>query len=203
MENKNLPKCCSSKNKSARNGFLKGLIYGTIPHIGCIGFIIFSLLGVTVLSSVFRTFMLKASFFYIMIVLSLIFATFSAFLYLRKRGGISKIGQHKKYLIILYGTTIGISLILYFFIFPLVTGMSIENSTNPIPSSEQLYVKVNIPCSGHAPLIIDELKKIRGVDTIEFEAPNKFRIYYDPTIANKEKILSAEIFKEYPVTVIK
>lgn len=47
--------CCNKNNKQPQmneekkkpKGFLVGLIYGLIPHIGCIGFIIFSILGVT------------------------------------------------------------------------------------------------------------------------------------------------------------
>ena len=65
-----------------------------------------------------------------------------------------------------------------------------------------LNISVAIPCSGHAPLIIDEVKKVNGVKSITFEMSNKFHITYDATITSKEKILGASIFKDFPAKEI-
>jgi len=204
MENKNIPECCTKKPTKKSSGFIQGLIYGSIPHAGCIAFILFSVLGVTFAASVFRPLLAKAYFFYAMILISLIFACISAFFYLRKQGGIKNAKHHKGYLGILFGTTIGISLIMYFFVFPLVAGVSassgnVVQSTN---SSEIIKLKVNIPCEGHAPLITDELKKINGVNNIKFSSPNIFEVSYDSLKASKNQILGLDIFKEYKATEI-
>jgi len=44
----------NSKNKKSNN-ILKGLAYGIVPHIGCIGFIVGSVLGVSLLMQFFST----------------------------------------------------------------------------------------------------------------------------------------------------
>ena len=46
----------SSKRK---NNILKTVAYGVFPHIGCIGFIIGSILGVSVLMQFFRTILIS------------------------------------------------------------------------------------------------------------------------------------------------
>ena len=197
MEIKNLPECCkpkNEKNKSLRNGIL----FGLVPHIGCIAFILFSLLGLTVAASIFQPLLAKAYFFYIMIALSLVFASGSAYFYLRRFGGLKKAKEHKKYLTILYGTTIGVSAILYLFVFPLVAGAySGEQTIGP----QSMKIQVQIPCSGHAPLIIDELQKA-GVNSTKFSFPNKFQITYDPSKVTKNQILALNIFNEYPAKVL-
>lgn len=192
------PDCCKL-NK--RKGILQGIIYGTIPHAGCIAFIVFSLLGVTVLASLFRPLLAKAYFFYIMISLSLIFATFSALLYLRKNGGIRKAGEHKGYLGILYGSTIIVSLILYMVVFPLIANVS---ATGDVVSENLDYIniKVKIPCPGHAPLIISELEKLDGVESIKFSFPNKFNVGFDSNFVSKDQILQIDVFKEYAATLL-
>jgi copper chaperone CopZ len=61
---------------------------------------------------------------------------------------------------------------------------------------------VDIPCSGHAPLISDELKKIDGVSSVQFSLPNVFDVKYDSSKASKQQILSLEVFKTYKATVL-
>lgn len=204
MENKNIPECCTKKPAKKSNGFMQGLIYGSIPHIGCIAFILFSVLGVTVAAGVFKPLLAKAYFFYAMILISLIFACISAFFYLRKQGGIKTFKHHKGYLGILFGTTIGISMVMYFFVFPLVAGVSASsgNVVQVTASSEIIKLKVNIPCEGHAPLITDELKKINGVNNIKFSSPNIFEVSYDSLKTSKSQVLGLDIFKEYKATEI-
>jgi hypothetical protein len=199
-DKKNIPACCNKKeNKSS--GFLQGLIYGTIPHIGCIAFILLSVLGVTFAASIFKPLLAKAYFFYAMILLSLIFALISAFFYLKKQGGLSTAKNHKGYLSILLGTTLGISLIMYFFIFPMIAGVSASTGISS-EKDKMIILKVNIPCEGHAQLITEELKTIEGVNEIKFSSPNIFNVYYDSSKTSVDKILSLEIFNEYKANKI-
>jgi hypothetical protein len=64
-----------------------------------------------------------------------------------------------------------------------------------------MSIEVQIPCSGHAPLIIDELKENGGVDIVKFRLPNIFEIKYDLGKTSPERITSLEIFKTYGVSI--
>lgn len=192
MENS---KCCdSSKNK----GIGKGIAFGLIPHIGCIAFVLASILGLTVAASIFKPLLAKAYFFYAMIALSFVFATFSAFFYIRKNGG--KVRDHKKYLTILYGTTIGVGLLLYFVIFPALLSFNLTgNVVSATPSDSTLTLKVQIPCEGHAPLIVEELKKVEGITSVKYQPTSTFIVSYDSSKVSEKQILEISIFKEFPV----
>jgi copper chaperone CopZ len=64
-----------------------------------------------------------------------------------------------------------------------------------------LSLKVEIPCTGHALLITDELKKDNGVKNVQFSAPNTFNVQYDKNQTSAEKIESMEIFKTYKAII--
>ena len=197
MENKkDVPSCCQTGDKKQK-GIGQGILYGLIPHAGCIAFIVFSVLGMTAFASVFRPLLYKAYFFYIMVGVSLILATVSASLYLKKHGGIREFKNHKGYLSILYGSTIGIGLILYFLVFPLV-GAYTASAGEASLQDTILSIKVSIPCEGHAPLITSELQKIPGVSAVKYTGSYQFDVYYDSGKISKQDILDADIFKEYP-----
>ena len=66
--------------------------------------------------------------------------------------------------------------------------------------SNRVVLQVNIPCPGHAPLIIQELNKIDGVENVKFLFPNKFEVTYNKI--SKQNILSASIFQEFPAKEI-
>jgi hypothetical protein len=201
MENKKSQKegvdCCGNPLKERKaKGIWQGIGYGLIPHIGCIAFIIFSVLGMTAFASVFRPLLYKAYFFYIMIGVSLVLATLSASFYLKKHGGIKEYKNHKGYLSILYGSTIGVGLLLYFIVFPLVGAATASSGTIQTQDSS-FIIKVSIPCEGHAPLITDELGKLSGVNAVNYLGSYKFQVYYDSQKISQEQILSADIFKQY------
>jgi len=213
-------------SKPERGSIKQGIIYGLIPHIGCIAFIIASVLGVTVATSLFKPLLLNPYFFYILIAISFVFATISAVVYLKKQGFIifnktkdnlemgfssNVIGRKWKYLSTLYGTTIGVNLLLFMIVFPLLANVSlsapattgnavaVDGSSNGL---SLLKLQVDIPCSGHAPLITGELKTINGVVGVQFDFPNIFSVKYDPAKTSKEKILSLDVFKTYKATVL-
>ena len=187
------PACC---RKDHKKGILQGIGYGLIPHAGCIAFIIFAILGVTTATALFKPLLMSAYFFYILIALSLVFATISAMIYLKRNGGTAK--QHWKYLSILYGTTMIVNLLMFMVIFPY--------AANAISTGEggnaQIKLQVEIPCPGHAPLIMDELKTINGMGEVKFSTPNIFDVSYDDTKTTKEEILKLKIFETYKATVL-
>ncbi|MEK6969014.1 MAG: heavy-metal-associated domain-containing protein [Nanoarchaeota archaeon] len=202
-----------NEGKKKRRGFLPGLIYGLIPHIGCIAFIIGSILGVTALMNFFKPLLMNRYFFHALIGVSLGFATISSAVYLKKNGLLSLAGIKKKwkYLSVMYGSTIGINLLLFMLIFPLlanvsvgsssITGAAIGIATNENTNS-LLKLKVDIPCPGHAPLISQELKTIPGVTGIKFSFPNYFEITYNSAVTSKQEMLVLDVFESYPATVV-
>lgn len=214
MNNLNNQKdCCKKKNTEIKkNGFLSGLLYGVLPHTFCILFIIFTILGATVATAILKPLMLNPYFFYILIGLSFFFATISAAIYLKRGNSLSPSGARKnwKYLSVLYGTTIIVNVVLFMVIFPLMANFksdvavadSTTSQTKENSRQEIITLEVEIPCSGHASLVTDELHKIEGVKEVKFSMPNSFDISYDPNKTSKEKIMSLEIFNTYKAKII-
>lgn len=199
-------------DKPKGNSVKQGIIYGLIPHIGCIAFIIGSVLGVTVLTQFFRPLLLNPYFFDYLVILSLGFATLSSIIYLRKNGLLSTAGAKRKwkYLSTMYGSTIGINLLLFLVIFPLLANVSFATPTGSIlalsgsgtTSLSSLKLQVDIPCSGHATLISGDLKTISGVIGIQFSLPNVFDVTYDSSKTSKQQILALDVFKTYKATAL-
>jgi len=203
MEEK-LPDCCQPKKEYKGSNPLKGIAYGLIPHIGCILFIIAAVLGATVLMQFFRPVLMNRYIFHYLVLISIVFATVSSLFYLRKNGLLSKEGIMKKkgYLGVMYGSTVGVNLLLFFLVFPLIAGATDGVSLEDMTGSVVMNIEVDIPCPGHAPLITNELKTVNGVKGSEYSFPNKFEVYYDDSTASQEDILSLEVFEEYPAEVI-
>jgi len=201
--------CCEARNEnSKKREIAQGVIYGLIPHIGCIAFIVGSILGVTVLVQFFKPLLMNPYFFYILILISLGFATLSSGLYLRKNGFLSFDGAKRKwkYLSTMYGSTLVVNLLLFMIIFPLMANVSLAS---PVTGSiianndlSSLKLSVDIPCSGHAPLISQELKAVSGVTSVQFSLPNTFDVKYDSTKTTKQQILSLDVFKTYKANVL-
>jgi len=197
------------KESEKDKNILQGIAYGLIPHIGCIAFIIGSVLGATVLMQFFKPILLNRYFFYMLVLISVSFATISSAFYLKKNGILSSAGVKRKwkYLSTMYGSTIGINLLLFMLVFPLLANVSLSSPSAAAVGSESasmstIRLQVDIPCSGHAPLISNELKTINGVSDIKFSLPNIFDVKYDSTKTSKQQILSLDVFKTYKVTVI-
>jgi len=191
------------------NGIAQGIFYALVPHTMCIAFLIGSIFGVTLLMQFFKPLLMNRYFFYILIAISFAFATLSALLYLRKNGLLSALGAKRKwkYLTGMYGSTIGINLALFLLIFPILANASPSNITSGALSEQAPYVStlkmsVDIPCSGHAPLITSELKTISGVLGVQFSFPNVFEVIYDNTKTNQNQILALGVFGEYPAKVL-
>jgi len=194
--------CCDQNEADRKSGIKQGIIYGLIPHIGCIAFIIGSVLGVTVLMNVFKPLLLNVYFFHWLFAIALGFATLSSVFYLRKNKMLNWEGIKKKkgYLAMMYGSTVGINLVLFLFIFPLLANVSFTGDIIYGDGVSSLELEVKIPCPGHAPLISNELKTIPGVYDVEFSFPNKFEVIYGDT--NEQEILALEVFDTYAAMVI-
>jgi len=223
----------SSRSSNARGGVLQGIAYGLVPHIGCIGFIVATVLGVTVATEFFKPLLLNPYFFYILIGISFVFATVSALFYLKRQGFITlgnsdgqlevnvaknTLQRKWKYLTTMYGTTIAINLLLFFLVFPAVANLSFSQAASGLPATgnivlpdniasadtglSSLRLQVSIPCSGHAPLITGELRKLAGVKSATFAGSNTFDVTYDSSVTSKNDILSLDVFRTYKATVL-
>lgn len=207
-----MEECCkprANKDSQKNNGFLRGVLLGILPHSFCIAFVVFSVIGATLATSLFKRFLLLPYFFEILVGISFLFATISAVIYLRRLGKLNILGikSKSKYLLVLYGTTMAINLLFFFIIFPWIANLSPSKGSSAIVLAEKsdlskITLEVQIPCSGHAPLISDELKKLPGIIGVKFQLPNRFLVDYDPTKINQFQMTSAEIFKSFPVKIV-
>jgi hypothetical protein len=186
--------CCNSNS-----GIWPGIFYGLLPHFFCIAFILFSAIGAITITAFLKKALAIPYFFHFLVIISLVMATISAIIYLRKSDClcVSGIRAKWKYLTILYSVTILINLSMFFVVFPVLANVNTKNFVNQENYSADLSLAVQIPCSGHAPLIIDELEKAGGIGSVEFEMPDIFKIKYDPKITSPEKITELDIFKTY------
>ena len=96
----------------------------------------------------------------------------------------------------LFSTTIITNAILLLVVFP-VTAKLQNQTAKIVEQNHTVSLTVDIPCSGHAPLIIDELKKENGVGAIAFEFPSTFKVVYNPELTSPEKIRALKIFQTF------
>jgi hypothetical protein len=194
--------CCEKDSKKKSYAFWLGIVYGLIPHAGCIAFIIFAIFGVTMLVTFLKPILLNPYLFYILLGLSFVFTTISAIIYLKINASLSLLGIKRRwrYLSTLYISTILINLFMFMVVFPYATNvLASRTAVNRLLSqaSQAITIQVAIPCSGHAPLITEEIYKINGIRDVKFQFPDKFVISFDFTKTSREKILSLGIFNTY------
>lgn len=194
--------CCENKKENKKDGIINGILYGILPHSFCILFIVFSVVGATLFSSYFKKVLLLPYFFPVIIILSLLFATVSAYFYLRKNNQFSKAGikKSRNYLISLYLITISINILFVYVVFPAFNNYyfnqkshAIENQNN----NSKITLQVDIPCSGHVSLIDNELRNNNGIIDIKFEDPNIFTIIYNKNFIKEEEILNLKLFQTF------
>lgn len=192
--------CCQKSLPAGR----QGILYGILPHSFCIAFIVFSVIGATAATTIFKSLLLLPYFFQILIGISFLFATISAAIYLKRLNmlNIQGIKGKWRYLSILFGTTIAVNLFFFLVVFPLLSNIKTVKNINAGESLNRITLSAKIPCSGHAPLVVDELGKEKGISGVKFEFPANFTITYDPKKTTPEEILSAEIFKTFKARLI-
>ena len=193
-------------------GFLQGILFGLLPHTFCILFIVLSIVGATAATSVIQRFLYVPYLFQIIVALSLLFATVSAAFYLQSNGLLSREGARFKwkYLTVMYATTVGINLLFFLVVFPMVanagfrgtkTAAGATNQAAMAASQATVTLQVTIPCSGHAPLIMSELGKCSGITDVQYSMPDRFAIQYDPSQVTVGGILGLPVFQEFPARV--
>lgn len=199
--------CCQNPHREQTKSFWSGLLYGLIPHTFCIAFIILSIIGATTATVFLKRLLTLPYFFEILIGLSLVFATLSAVFYLKRLESLSFTGVKKKwrYLAILYGMTLVINLLFFMVIFPKLANFNSVKNQPKVLSQKMMALpvtlSVDIPCPGHATLIISELQKLPGIFSVTFSFPNLFEIQYDTAQVSLEEILNLEIFKTYKASL--
>jgi hypothetical protein len=190
--------CCTNDNPSIqKKGFWQGLMYGILPHSFCIGFVVFSAIGAVTITTIFKKVMLVPYFLHILVLLSLVMATLSAVLYLRRCRCFNRQGIKSKwrYLTILYGTTILINFLMFFYVLPAMANIGFVDNNVESSLFSSLSLRADIPCVGHAPLVIDELTNKKGITNVKFEPPNIFNIKYDHNQISPDEIMSTDILK--------
>ncbi|MHB1294631.1 MAG: hypothetical protein ACYC4R_06505 [Anaerolineae bacterium] len=207
---RDLPPCCRPVEKK-EHGALLGLVYGLVPHAFCILFLVLTIVGATAATSVLREVMLVPYLFQAILALSVVFATASAAIYLRRLGLLSLEGaRHKwRYLSVMYGATLAVNLLLFQVVFPATANLTTRAESAPAgvvaaaapAQSASLALAVDIPCSGHAPLIISEVSAQAGVQSVTYTPEGLFLVTYDPAGLSEEDILALPIFESFPASV--
>ncbi len=197
---KDSPKAAKKSYSSMR----EAIAYGVFPHIGCIAFILGSVLGVTFMMTVFRPLLMNRYIFHIMVGMSILFATVSSVLYLKKHDFLHLEGIKRKwkYLTTMYSVTIGANVLLLLVVFPMVASATGGNIDLAGVDHSEFRMDVDIPCAGHAPLIMEETRALDGVYDVEYVTLGKFDVRYDPDTITVEEIFSIEVFQNYPAELL-
>jgi len=201
MENEK--KCCKVEKGDSKQFFLSGIFYGLIPHSVCLAFALFSIIGAVTASAFLKKILLVNNIFYYLIAVSLILATLSIYVYLRKAKCLCHDGikSNWRYITIIYTTTLIINLAFFYYIIPALANIDSGKKINNQQLVTEVSLKVTIPCTGHSFLIMDEIKKDQGVVDVKFESPDVFKVKYDTKDTSLEEITSLEIFRIFKITV--
>lgn len=202
MENKN-DTCCVKTKTIEGNNIVRAIGYSILPHTFCIAFILFSVIGAVSATAFLKNFLIIPYFFEFLMGVSLLLATISGAIYLKRANCLcfSGIKTKWKYITILYFTMILVNVMMFTVVFPTMANINNDKTESTGQYSANLLIAVKIPCTGHAQLIIDEIKADKGVGTVSFRSPNKFNIKYDPTQTSPIKISSMEIFKTFETVI--
>lgn len=165
---KPVPDCCKPvETNPERKGFFWGILYGLMPHTFCIFFVFFAVIGATTGTVFLKRFLVIQYFFQFLVGLSLVFATISAIIYLKKSGNLSIMGLKRKwrYLTILFLTTIGINLLSFYIIFPVASNIGSSSVTGSAINSDSSKVEM-----------INGVQVVRMTQTGRGYTPNVFTI---------------------------
>lgn len=217
----NAKSCCRPVSETKGKGFLAGLAYGILPHTFCILFIVLSVVGATAATSMVKRVLYLPFLLPLLVGVSLLFATASALVYLRRNGLLSVRGAvaRWRYLAILYGTTIAVNLLMFTVILPAAarvdvraagpapSGYAEQTQDGPVALAESnaeaatVRLRVAIPCPGHAPLIVDEVESLDGVLAVRYLGGSDFAVKYDPAKLTVDDILALEVFQYFRAVV--
>ena len=88
--------------------------------------------------------------------------------------------------------------VLFYVVFPWAANLSGKSSITLASNLSNLKIQVDVPCSGHAPLVIYELKKA-GVSEVSFSNPDVFDIKYDSGKISKDEIVKLKLFEDFKI----
>jgi hypothetical protein len=188
---------CSQEKNEIKNGLKNGIISAIVPHIGCIAFITLTLLGVSAGSVFLKKFILASWSFPVLFFLSFLLASISSLFYFKKNCCENK----TKYISILLGSVIMVNGLLFYVVFPWVANINGKSSGGIVAGLSEIKLKVNIPCTGHASLIVDELK-FAGVTEVVYSDPDEFDVMYDSSKITKDSILNLAVLKDFKAVEI-
>jgi hypothetical protein len=194
-------------------GLLWGLFYGLVPHTFCILFIVFSVAGATMASTLVSRVLFVPYLFEIVVALSFFSAALSGLLYLRRNGLLSWRGARRKwrYLGGMFGATLAVNLLFFWVVFPAMANLDLTAPASAQAPASQgadgaaldvTTLRVAIPCPGHAPLVVGELRGAPGIRTVRYEGPDLFRVEYDPAATTLEGILALPVFEAFPAEIV-
>jgi hypothetical protein len=96
-----------------------------------------------------------------------------------------------------------ITIVLVLLVLLLMTACSSSPTGNIVgTSTDELTLQVDIPCSGHASLITQELYTLNGVTNVEYRTGHYFDTTYDSSLTNQEEILALDVFDTYPAKIV-
>ncbi|MDD4901101.1 MAG: hypothetical protein PHS62_03245 [Patescibacteria group bacterium] len=209
MERQEKSRRAKKEDRKSR-GALLGVLFGILPHSFCVAFALLSIIGAVTASAFLKKFLLIPNLFLILVIISLLLATISSAIYLKKNKCLCGAGVKNKwqYLSLVYAGTIMANVLMFFVVLPAVANVNFQKTLRAdtvarlrANNLSELSLKVDLPCSGHASLIIDEIKKNCKARSITFSLPNTFNISYDPEETTPEQITSLDIFKTYKATM--
>jgi hypothetical protein len=134
--NKN-PKTCCVEKVSRSKGILPGILYGLIPHSFCVAFALFAVIGATTATAFLKQFLLIPNLFNFLVIISLLLATISSAIYLRKIDCLCLPGIKKKwrYLTIMFTLTIAVNLGMFYLVIPALANANFSTEPNQTASS--------------------------------------------------------------------
>lgn len=193
---------CCRPDSDRKHGWIRGALFGLLPHSFCLAFIAFSVLGATGAAVFARQFLLLPHFFLWLMLASGLAATVSAAVYLKKTQNLCWRGLKRKkgYLVSMYAATAATNVLFMFVLFPAAANMQTAKASSVAANLETITLTVDIPCSGHAPLIIDEIKTDPGVSSVAFSLPSTFTVSYDAAVTSPERIRSLDVFQTFQLT---
>jgi len=136
--------CCGSMINYAK-GLRTGLLFGLIPHSFCIAFLLLSIAGATSATALLGQFLSVPYLSLLLVILSLLLATFSAYIYLKKTGGCSLalVKSKWKYLLTLYASIVVINVIVVFILLPTLSKAQAKTDDVPIFCPAHSTEKIN------------------------------------------------------------
>lgn len=183
---------CGQNGNEIKSGLINGIISALIPHAGCIFFILITLFGISAGSVFLKKFILISWSFPVLFFLSFLLASISSFFYFKRNCCDNK----TRYISILLGSVLFVNGLLFYIVFPWIANVNGRAPENINIKLSEMKLKVQIPCSGHASLIVDELKNI-GVTEVVYSDPDEFDVKYDESKISKSEIIGVSILKEF------